>query len=124
MTFDDALEIAVSVKRVGTSSYTLDFVATKDGAIAARSQHRGSLRERREGRARPFPTKVAGVVRLTRAKNLENLPLHDTFPCRFARYVRRGRSEANKVGASRPIGVEENGVFIWLLERETLCIPL
>jgi len=33
--FDDELDIAVSVKRVGTSSYTLEFAAMKDGAVAA-----------------------------------------------------------------------------------------
>ncbi len=33
--FDDELEIGVSVKRVGTSSYTLEFAALKDGLVAA-----------------------------------------------------------------------------------------
>jgi len=33
--FDDELDIAVSVKRVGTSSYTLEFAALKDGVVAA-----------------------------------------------------------------------------------------
>jgi YbgC/YbaW family acyl-CoA thioester hydrolase len=33
--FDDQLDIAVSVKRVGTSSYTLEFAALKDGTVAA-----------------------------------------------------------------------------------------
>lgn len=33
--FDDELEIAVLVKRVGTSSYTLEFAALKDGATVA-----------------------------------------------------------------------------------------
>src|SRR5450755_2450655 len=33
--FDDELDIAVSVKRVGTSSYTLEFAALKEGAEAA-----------------------------------------------------------------------------------------
>ena len=33
--FDDELDIAVSVKRVGTSSYTLEFTALRDGAAAA-----------------------------------------------------------------------------------------
>jgi acyl-CoA thioester hydrolase len=33
--FDDQLDIAVSVKRVGTSSYTLEFAAMKDGVKAA-----------------------------------------------------------------------------------------
>ena len=33
--FDDELDIAVSVRRVGTSSYTLEFTALKDGGVAA-----------------------------------------------------------------------------------------
>jgi YbgC/YbaW family acyl-CoA thioester hydrolase len=33
--FDDELDISVSVKRVGTSSYTLEFAALKDGATVA-----------------------------------------------------------------------------------------
>jgi YbgC/YbaW family acyl-CoA thioester hydrolase len=33
--FDDELDITVAVKRVGTSSYTLEFAALKDGAVAA-----------------------------------------------------------------------------------------
>jgi YbgC/YbaW family acyl-CoA thioester hydrolase len=33
--FDDELDIAVAVKRVGTSSYTLEFAALKDGVTAA-----------------------------------------------------------------------------------------
>jgi YbgC/YbaW family acyl-CoA thioester hydrolase len=33
--FDDELDIAVSVRRVGTSSYTLEFTALKDGAVVA-----------------------------------------------------------------------------------------
>jgi len=33
--FDDEMDIAVSVKRVGTSSYTLEFAAMKDGVRAA-----------------------------------------------------------------------------------------
>ena len=33
--FDDELDIAVAVKRIGTSSYTLEFAALKDGVMAA-----------------------------------------------------------------------------------------
>jgi YbgC/YbaW family acyl-CoA thioester hydrolase len=33
--FDDELDIAVAVKRIGSSSYTLEFAALKDGAVAA-----------------------------------------------------------------------------------------
>jgi acyl-CoA thioester hydrolase len=33
--FDDELDIVVSVKRVGTSSYTLEFTALKEGVAAA-----------------------------------------------------------------------------------------
>lgn len=33
--FDDLLDIEVAVQRVGTSSYTLEFAALKEGAVAA-----------------------------------------------------------------------------------------
>jgi len=33
--FDDELDIAVKVKHIGSSSYTLDFAALKNGAVAA-----------------------------------------------------------------------------------------
>ena len=33
--FDDELNIEVAVKRVGTTSYTLEFAALKDGVVAA-----------------------------------------------------------------------------------------
>src|SRR5580704_5232512 len=33
--FDDEVDVEVSVKRVGTSSYTLEFAAMKDGTLAA-----------------------------------------------------------------------------------------
>jgi acyl-CoA thioester hydrolase len=52
--FDDELDIAVSVKRVGTSSYTLEFAALKDGVVAAN----GSIVVvcvGRPGRAQPLP---------------------------------------------------------------------
>jgi YbgC/YbaW family acyl-CoA thioester hydrolase len=52
--FDDELDIAVSVKRVGTSSYTLEFAAMKEGAVAAN----GSIVVvcvGRPGRAQPLP---------------------------------------------------------------------
>ena len=52
--FDDLLDIAVSVKRVGTSSYTLEFAALKEGAVAAN----GSIVVvcvGRPGRSQPLP---------------------------------------------------------------------
>jgi acyl-CoA thioester hydrolase len=35
LVFDDELDISVSVKRIGTSSYTLEFVARKGDRVAA-----------------------------------------------------------------------------------------
>jgi YbgC/YbaW family acyl-CoA thioester hydrolase len=53
--FDDELDITVLVRRVGTSSYTLEFAALKDAAVAAN----GSIVVvcvGRPGRAQPLPT--------------------------------------------------------------------
>jgi acyl-CoA thioesterase FadM len=52
--FDDELDIAVAVKQVGASSYTLEFAALKDAAVAAH----GSIVVvcvGRPGRAQPLP---------------------------------------------------------------------
>jgi acyl-CoA thioester hydrolase len=59
--FDDELDIAVSVKRVGTSSYTLEFAALKDGVVAAS----GSIVVvcvGRPGRAQPLPEKLRNAL--------------------------------------------------------------
>jgi len=53
--FDDELEIAVSVKRLGTSSYTLGFLATNNGVAAAEGGMVVVCTSRRKGRARPMP---------------------------------------------------------------------
>jgi acyl-CoA thioester hydrolase len=60
--FDDLLDIEVSVKRVGTSSYTLEFAALKDGAIAAN----GSIVVvcvGRPGRAQALPAALKEALR-------------------------------------------------------------
>lgn len=60
--FDDELDIAVSVKRVGTSSYTLAFEALKDGAVAAH----GSIVVvcvGRPGRAQALPESLKDALR-------------------------------------------------------------
>jgi acyl-CoA thioester hydrolase len=62
--FDDELDIAVSVKRIGNTSYTLEFAAMKDGVLAAN----GSI--------------VVVCVHLGKAHALPEL-LHDTL-CRAA----------------------------------------
>jgi YbgC/YbaW family acyl-CoA thioester hydrolase len=60
--FDDELDIAVSVKRVGTSSYTLEFAALKDHVIAAN----GSIVVvcvGRPGRAQALPERLKEALR-------------------------------------------------------------
>jgi len=60
--FDDELDIEVSVKRVGTSSYTLEFAALKEGAVAAN----GSIVVvcvGRPGRAQALPEALKEALR-------------------------------------------------------------
>ncbi|MGC9952075.1 MAG: thioesterase family protein [Bryobacteraceae bacterium] len=60
--FDDELDIAVSVKRVGTSSYTLEFAALKDGVVVAD----GSITVvcvGRPGRAQALPDTLKDALR-------------------------------------------------------------
>lgn len=60
--FDDQLDVAVTVKRVGTSSYTLEFAALKDGAVAAN----GSIVVvcvGRPGRAQALPEALKHALR-------------------------------------------------------------
>jgi acyl-CoA thioester hydrolase len=62
--FDDLLDITVSVKRVGTSSYTLEFAALKEGAVAAN----GSIVVvcvGRPGRAQALPEVLKEALRLS-----------------------------------------------------------
>jgi len=62
--FDDLLDISVTVKRVGSSSYTLAFAALKDGATAAH----GSIVVvcvGRPGRAQPIPDALRNALRMT-----------------------------------------------------------
>jgi YbgC/YbaW family acyl-CoA thioester hydrolase len=68
--FDDQLEIAVSVKRVGTSSYTLEFAALKDGVTVAN----GSIVVvcvGRPGRAQPLPDRLRDALRGAGSKPAE-----------------------------------------------------
>jgi len=53
--FDDELDIAVSVKRIGTTSYTLEFTARKGGAIAAHGGFVVVCVSRQRGRAQALP---------------------------------------------------------------------
>jgi acyl-CoA thioester hydrolase len=59
--FDDELDIAVTVKHIGSSSYTLEFAALKNGAMAAN----GSIvavcvsREKQRAQAMPEPLREA-----------------------------------------------------------------
>ena len=60
--FDDELDVTVAVKRVGTSSYTLEFAALKDGAVAAN----GSIVVvcvGRPGRAQALPQRLKDALR-------------------------------------------------------------
>ncbi|HLY18689.1 MAG TPA: thioesterase family protein [Bryobacteraceae bacterium] len=60
--FDDELDIAVSVKRVGTSSYTLGFAASKDGKLAAEGII-VVVCVGRPGRAQPLPDVLRDALR-------------------------------------------------------------
>jgi len=60
--FDDQIEIAVAVRRVGTSSYTLEFTAMKEGAVAARGSI-VAVSVGRAGRAQALPEKLKQVLR-------------------------------------------------------------
>jgi acyl-CoA thioester hydrolase len=57
--FDDELDVTVAVKRVGTSSYTLEFAALKDGAVAAN----GSIVVVCVGRAQALPQRLKDALR-------------------------------------------------------------
>ena len=63
LTFDDELEIHVSVKRVGTSSYTLEFAAMKSGVLAANGSIVVVCISRREGRSQAIPEVLREVLR-------------------------------------------------------------
>jgi acyl-CoA thioester hydrolase len=55
LAFDDQLDIGVSVQRIGTSSYTLEFAAFKDGVLAANGSMVMVCVGRQTGRAQPLP---------------------------------------------------------------------
>lgn len=53
--FDDELDISVSVKRLGTTSYTLEFIARKGDTIAANGGFVVVCVSRQKGRAQALP---------------------------------------------------------------------
>ena len=60
--FDDELDIGVSVKRVGTSSYTLAFAALKNGIVAANG-YIVAVCVGRPGRAQALPQVLKDALR-------------------------------------------------------------
>jgi acyl-CoA thioester hydrolase len=62
VTFDDELEIVVSVKRVGTSSYTLEFLAMLGQTLAARGTIVVVCISRRQGRSQPLPDALRAAL--------------------------------------------------------------
>ena len=63
LTFDDELDINVSVKRVGTTSYTLEFTAVKGGVIAANGTIVVVCISRQQGRPQTIPDKLRDALR-------------------------------------------------------------
>ena len=61
--FDDELDIAVSVPRVGTSSYTLGFAATNNGVLAANGSIVVVCINRQSGRPQPIPELLRAALR-------------------------------------------------------------
>lgn len=61
--FDDLVEIALTVDRVGTSSYTLGFVVTKDGRGAARGKITVVCMDRGTQRPCLIPEKLSAALR-------------------------------------------------------------
>lgn len=62
VTFDDELDISVSVKRVGTSSYTLEFSAAKDHTVAANGSIVVVCVGRQRGRAQALPDGMREIL--------------------------------------------------------------
>jgi acyl-CoA thioester hydrolase len=62
VTFDDELEIVVSVKRVGTSSYTLEFRAMLGQTLAAHGTIVVVCISRRQGRAQRLPDALRAAL--------------------------------------------------------------
>jgi len=61
--FDDELDIAVSVKRIGSSSYTLEFAALKDGAVAASGTIVAVCVDRVKQKAQAMPERLREALR-------------------------------------------------------------
>jgi len=64
LAFDDEIDLEVSVKRVGTSSYTLDFAAMKDGVLAANGSIVVVCINRRGGHAQAIPDVLRDALRI------------------------------------------------------------
>ncbi len=67
--FDDELDIAVSVKRIGSSSYTLAFTALKDGAAAAHGSIVVVCVGRSRQRAQAMPEALRGALQRARGRS-------------------------------------------------------
>lgn len=63
LTFDDELEIHVTVTRVGTTSYTLGFAAMKAGVMAANGSIVVVCIGRQQGRAQAIPEVLRDALR-------------------------------------------------------------
>jgi acyl-CoA thioester hydrolase len=61
--FDDELDIGVSVKRVGTTSYTLEFHAMKAGTTVSNGSITAVCVNRRTGRAIAMPEALREALR-------------------------------------------------------------
>ena len=55
---DDVIETAVTVERIGRTSYTLAFVATKDGAVAGKGKIAVVCMDRGTKRPKPLPPQL------------------------------------------------------------------
>ena len=63
MTYDDLVEIGVGVERVGNASFTLAFEVTLDGQPTAKGKIVVAAMDRRTGRPRRLPEKLAEALR-------------------------------------------------------------
>jgi YbgC/YbaW family acyl-CoA thioester hydrolase len=61
--FDDVVDIVVSVRRVGTSSYTLAFDAVKDGVLTANGSLVVVCANRSQGRSQDLPGTLRDALR-------------------------------------------------------------
>ncbi len=66
--FDDELDIAVSVKHIGSSSYTLEFGALKNGVLAANGIIVAVCVSRQKQRAQAMPDVLREALKRSAAK--------------------------------------------------------